>query len=63
LASANLGVNSAKGLATFLVISFVLAWLIELWPVRRLGLQNPLSTLFLVAVMWTPSAAAFSTCE
>ncbi|MEN6643347.1 MAG: CPBP family intramembrane glutamic endopeptidase [Armatimonadia bacterium] len=48
------------GLAVYLTITFGLAWIIELWPVRLLGYGNGNLTvmLLMVGVMFTPALGA-----
>jgi len=51
--------RSRWAVPTFLLLSFGLAWAIELGPVRRLGYGTLAGTLFLAVVMLTPGLAAF----
>jgi len=52
--------RSSRGLLIYLIVTFGLAWLIELGPVRTLGMGsgNVLVTLFMVAVMFCPAIGA-----
>jgi membrane protease YdiL (CAAX protease family) len=56
-----------RGIALYLLVTFVAAWAIELWPVRHLAAgrqlhqamaQRPIIVLLLVAVMYTPALGA-----
>ena len=48
------------GLGVYLGVTFGLAWVIELGPVRMLGLQNPVSVFLLIGVMFCPTIGALA---
>ena len=48
------------GLGVYLAVTFGLAWLIELGPVRMLGLKSPVSVFLLIGVMFCPTLGALA---
>ena len=48
------------GVGVYLAVTFGLAWLIELGPVRTMGLKTPVSVFLLIGVMFCPTLGALA---